>query len=95
MEALHALVARHAVCADQKCSKQFFYLLSQILTARIREIRGACAHKMVCCDRAGVIPFTIIRRGAFVRVAGLDSFPTNVMRVHAEFLSSVALARLL
>ena len=82
---LHDLVTSYAVCADQKCSKQFFYSLSQIIMACIHEIWWACAHKMVCYNGAGVILFTIIRQVVFVRFAGLDSFPTKIMRVHAEF----------
>ena len=74
----------------KKCSKRFFYSLSPILTACVREIWWARAHKVVRCDRAWMIPFPISRQGASVEVAGRKSSSTHEKGVHPEFRNAVA-----
>ena len=71
--------------------------VSNSFTACLKYSRHEHARSVgaVCYNSAGMAPFTIIRQVVFVGVAGLDSFPTSVIYVHAEFLINVLIACLL
>jgi hypothetical protein len=82
-------------CTDQRCSKQFFTVLSQMLLAsRVCEIWWSSAHEMLCCDHTRVGPglaWAISSRGTVVKIAGLESSFTTVTCEHAEAIKQRSL----